>query len=203
MSKTFSSRDTINLLQRMAYIAEYQEGDNISHLERIKGYTYILARGIGLDVEDAEAISVASQLHDIGKFIIPDEISNKTGKLNSEQWRIIKKHTTAGASLLQGFSSAIIQTASQIALSHHERWDGSGYPNGISGDDIPIAARICAIADVFDALTTRRIYKAEITVIAARDLILAASGVLFDPKLVEIFQEKYEEMTKFRINTIG
>ncbi|MBG7609870.1 MAG: HD domain-containing protein [Anaerolineae bacterium] len=202
MPIAFASRDIIKILQRMAYIAEYREGDNHLHLERMKGYTYIIAREIGLDVEGAELISVSCQLHDIGKFIIPDEISHITGELSPEEWRVIKKHTSAGASLLQGFASTLIQTASQVALSHHERWDGSGYPHKLVGEDIPLGARICAIADVFDALTTRRIYKAEITVIAARDLIAASSGVLFDPEIVKIFQAKYEDIAKFRSNNL-
>ncbi len=202
MPKTLASQDTVTMLQRMAYIAEYREGDNRSHVARVKGYTYLLARGLGLDLEDADVLSAASQLHDIGKFVIPDEISVKTDALNSEQWQIIQKHTTAGSALLQGFSSGLIQTASQIALSHHERWNGSGYPHKLAGEAIPMSARICAIADVFDALTTPRQYKTEINVIEAHDLIVDASGVLFDPKLVDIFKKKYEDIINIRKNHI-
>jgi len=202
MQISLDSQDTITMLQRVAYIVEYREGDKRSHIERVKGYTYILSRGLGLGMEAAKNISLASQLHDIGKFIIPDEISQKSDDLSPGEWVIIEKHTTSGAALLQGFSSELIQTASQIALTHHERWNGSGYPNKLAGDNIPINGRICAIADVFDALTTQRPYKKEINVIDARNLIIGASGVLFDPELVDIFNASFEDILDIRNNNI-
>jgi len=202
MQITLGSQDTISMLQRVSYIAEYREGDNRSHLERVKGYTYILSRGLGLGLEGAKNISIASQLHDIGKFIIPDVISHKSDDLTPAEWVVIEKHTTSGAALLQGFSSELIQIASQIALTHHERWNGSGYPNNLAGDNIPINGRICAIADVFDALTTQRPYKKEINVMDAHNLIVGASGVLFDPELVGVFKESFEDILIIRNNNI-
>jgi putative two-component system response regulator len=182
----------------MAYMAEYREWDNRAHLERIRRYSFIMATKLGLPSYDADIISYASQLHDIGKVCIPDGISDKMDNLEEQEWKIIESHTEVGARLLRDYSSPIFQTASQIALTHHERWDGSGYPNGLRGEEIPVSGRICAIGDVFDALTTKRPYKEEIPPEDALKLIADSSGILFDANLVRIFEDHFDDFIRIR-----
>jgi putative two-component system response regulator len=171
------------------------------HRERVRGYCQIQARGIGLSMDEANLVAHASLLHDIGKVIIPVEIAAKAGKLTPYEWDVTKRHTTFGAEILQGSTSVLFQMGETIALTHHERWDGTGYPRGLKGDAIPMSGRICAVADVFDALTTKRNYKSEVSVEYALDLIKEASGTMFDPRLVEILIDHYDEL--FRIRTFG
>ena len=131
----------------------------------------------------------ASPMHDIGKIGIPDRILLKPGKLDAEEWEIMKTHSSIGADILSGHDSDLMNMARVIALTHHEKWDGSGYPMGLSGDDIPIVGRIVAVADVFDALTSERPYKHAWPVEEAVEEIINGSGKHFDPELVEIFQK--------------
>ena len=196
----FRNRDTLLAIKRMAHLAEYREGDNANHLERVKGYSFIMARGLGLQFDDAEMIAVACQLHDIGKIIIPDEIAKKTENLEPHEWKIIESHTEVGAALLRGYSFPIMQIAETVAYAHHERWDGSGYPRGISGEEIPISARICAVADVFDALTTKRPYKQEMSITDALDLLFDSRDKLFDPKIIDVFLVKIDDIRNVRTN---
>jgi putative two-component system response regulator len=177
-----------------AYIAELKEWDNRQHLERIRRYTLLLATGLNLQENEARLFSIAAQLHDIGKVYIPDSILEKTDDLDDHEWAISERHTLEGARLLRDSNSAILRTAEKIALTHHERWDGSGYPQGLKGEEIPLTGRICALADVFDALTTPRPYKKEIEPMDALKLIQASSGTLFDPALVDIFESKYDDV---------
>ena len=129
----------------------------------------------------------ASAMHDIGKIGIPDRILLKPGKLDSQEWEVVKAHTTAGAQILAESSNPLVQMARDIAMSHHERWDGSGYPAGLKGEEIPVAARICAVVDVYDALLARRSYKEAWTAQQALAEIRQGSGTHFDPKLVVAF----------------
>lgn len=193
-----TNKDFLDLILRFARLAEYREGDNTHHLSRIQRYCRILASSYGLSPKETEIIAIASHLHDLGKIRIPKGMVHKADNLNPDEWEIIKSHTTIGANLLKGSSSAIIQAAEIIALTHHERWDGSGYPQGLKEDEIPVSGRICAIADVFDALTTRRSYKDEITPEEASKLVQDYSGELFDPSMVKIFVEKFDEIKKIR-----
>ena len=191
-------KEMVDVVKRMAYIAEYHEGNNTSHIERIRGYAQVLARGLDLTNREVQILSAACQLHDIGKLGIPEMLLIKTGDFTPTEWEIIKRHTITGAEILKDSNSPILQAGQSIALTHHERWDGSGYPNGLKGEDIPLGGRICAVADVFDALTSPRIYKKEISVEDARRLILDASGNLLDPKVVASFEEDFEEILKIR-----
>jgi len=176
-----------------AYIAELAEWDNRAHLERIRRYAYLLAVGAGFGHDEAELLSVACLLHDIGKITQPVAILSKTSRLEPEEYKIAERHAQDGARLLAGSDSAVLQTAEAIALTHHERWDGSGYPNGLSGEAIPMTGRIMAVADVFDALTTWRSYKAVIEPEAALGLIETSSRTLFDPKLVSVFVDRFPD----------
>lgn len=192
------NREILDIVRRMAALAEFREPGIHHHLERIRGYCYVLARGLDFAVQDAEVISYASQLHDIGEIGIPDTLLLKAGKLTPYEMEQIKRHPIIGAEILRGSPSLILQMAETIVLTHHERWDGSGYPYGIKGEAIPVPGRICSLADIFDALTTRRPYKNEIPVAEAYELILDNSGVLFDPVLVQAFSENFDEIIKIR-----
>jgi putative two-component system response regulator len=191
-------KELIDSIRRMAQMAEYREPETTSHRERIREYCYVLGICIGLSAYDAEVISFACMLHDIGKVGLPESLIMKAGDLTSYEWEQMKKHTTIGAEILRGSPSVILQTGEVVALTHHERWDGSGYPNALRGEDIPLSGRICALADVFDALTTKRLYKQEVSVDNAFRLIKDAGGQLFDPKLVEVFLQNREDIQKIR-----
>jgi len=191
-------KELLDSVWRLAYVAEYREGGNLSHLERIKGFASLLARGLGLSQNEVQIISIACQLHDIGKVGLPEGLLLRQEKYTEAELNKIKRHTIIGAELLSNSPSALLQVGETIALNHHERWDGSGYPNGTSGDQIPLSARVCAIADVFDALTTPRPYKKEISVEDASRLIIGASGSLFDPQLTEVFKEEFQSLLKVK-----
>lgn len=196
-----SHKELLDAVWRMAYIAEFKEGGNLTHLERIKGYTQILGRGFGLTQNEVQVISTACQLHDIGKIGLPDSLLLQQGQYTESELSKIKRHTIIGAEILSNSLSPLLQAGETIALNHHERWDGSGYPHGVSGEDIPLSARLCAIADVFDALTTPRPYKKEITAEDAVRLIIGASGTLFDPQLVQVFEEELQAILKIKKST--
>ncbi|HEX9091767.1 MAG TPA: HD domain-containing phosphohydrolase [Anaerolineales bacterium] len=185
-----SHREMVDAVWRMAYIAEYREGGNLKHLDRIKGYTQVLGRGLGLTSNEVQIISTACELHDIGKIGLPEALLLQQGQYSEAELVRIKRHTIIGAEILRNSQSPLLQVAEIIALNHHERWDGSGYPNGLAGDQIPLSARMCAVADVFDALTTPRPYKKAISVEDASRLIIGASDSLFDPQLVQVFEDE-------------
>src|SRR4030066_760344 len=193
-----SNKKLLDAVWRLAYIAEYREGGNLTHLERIKGYTSLLGRGMGLTQSEVQVISTACQLHDIGKVGLPEGLLLQQGQYTEAELNKIRRHTTIGAEILSNSQSALLQAAETVALNHHERWDGSGYPNGINGEQIPMSARLCAIADVFDALTTPRPYKKEISVDDALRLILGASGSLFDPQIVQVFKDEFPNLMKVK-----
>ena len=197
-SSDSAQKELIDAAMRMAVIAEYREGNNTNHLERMRGYAQALARGLGLNKTESQIIATACQLHDIGKVGIPEALLLNTGDFTPKEWEVIKRHTHIGADLLRGSVSPFLQAGESVALTHHERWDGSGYPDGLKEDEIPLGGRICAVADVFDALTTPRLYKKEISVEDARRLIIDAGGHLFDPKIVEAFNEEFDEILRVR-----
>ncbi|MFZ2098350.1 MAG: HD domain-containing phosphohydrolase [Anaerolineales bacterium] len=193
-----TNKELLDAIWRMAYMAEYREGGNLAHLERIKGYTQVLGRGLGLTQNEVQIISIASQLHDIGKIGLPEGLLLQQGQYTIADLEKIKQHTTVGAEILNNSPSPLLQTGESIALNHHERWDGSGYPAGLKGEDIPLGARLCAIADVFDALTTPRPYKRAISVEDASRLITGASESLFDPQIIQIFKEEFSSLLKIK-----
>jgi len=139
--------------------AEYRDDETGAHVRRISYYTKMLAKAVGMDQEFCETIFLASPMHDIGKIGIPDHILLKPGSFEPHEWKLMKKHTMIGAEILAGASSPYFRMGQEIALSHHERWDGSGYPYNLAGEDIPFAARIMSVCDVYDALRSRRPYK--------------------------------------------
>jgi len=147
----------------------------------------LMARALGWDEEQCELLLHASPMHDVGKIGIPDRILLKPGKLDPDEWEVMKSHTTIGEHILDGDNSPLLKLARQIAISHHEKWDGSGYPHGLKGEEIPLSGRIVALADVFDALTSERPYKKAWSIEAALEYMQNSSGTHFDPTLVEHF----------------
>jgi response regulator RpfG family c-di-GMP phosphodiesterase len=168
------------------------------HSRRICEYSRLLARESGLSPRIVETIAQASAMHDIGKVGIPDAILLKPGRLEPEEWKIMQGHSVIGYENLKGSSSKLLQTGCEIALTHHERWDGTGYPHGLKGEEIPISGRIVCIADVFDALVTRRPYKEAWPLDKAFGLIEAERGKHFDPELADIFLQNREAVQEIR-----
>jgi PAS domain S-box-containing protein len=179
-----SRQETLNLLARAS---EYRDDDTYQHTLRIGHTAALLAAACGLGDRLADIIRQAAPLHDLGKVAVPDSILLKPGKLTDEEFAIMRTHSVVGARILAGSESDILQAAEQIALTHHERWDGRGYPNGLRGEDIPIFGRIVAVADVFDALTHERPYKAAWPIDRATAEIAAGAGSQFDPSIVTAF----------------
>jgi putative two-component system response regulator len=183
---------------RMAVISEYYDPNIFQHVERIRRYAELLASGMGLSEIEASEMGYGCQLHDVGMVCVSQEITMKQGNLSNSEWETIKRHPQVGAALLSGSKNPIFQIAEQVALSHHERWDGSGYPDGLVGDKIPLAGRICGLIDVFDTITSKRSYKQEMDMETALLLIQEASGSFFDPDLVNLFTEKFTELKEIR-----
>jgi response regulator RpfG family c-di-GMP phosphodiesterase len=174
-------------LQVLSKTAEYKDPETGSHISRVAHYSKLMAKGYGLDEDEQELIFYASPLHDIGKVGINDNVLLKPGKLTPEEFEIMKGHSQIGYEILKSSENPYLRAGAIIAHTHHEKFDGSGYPRGIKGDDIHIYGRITAIADVFDALTSERPYKKAWSFNDAAALIKNESGLHFDPELVTIF----------------
>jgi putative two-component system response regulator len=182
------------VIWRLARAIEYRDGDTGNHVSRVALISQLVAEGVGLSPERCRTLYLAAPLHDIGKIGIADAILSKPGRLTAEEMTQMRSHVTIGARILENGSSDLIKTAELIVQSHHERWDGTGYPDRLSGTDIPIEARIVAIADVFDALCSVRPYKAAWPVDKAYAEIIASSGTHFDPACVAAFQAKWPQI---------
>lgn len=177
----------VEILHRLSDAAEYRDDDTGQHTKRVASIAVAIGRSLGLDHNTLELLRWSSPLHDVGKIGIPDSVLLKPGRLTEPEMDIMKSHTTIGARILMGGQSPLVQMAETIALSHHERWDGRGYPRRLAGDQIPLEARLVAVADVFDALTHARPYRAAWTIDATRAEIERGSGNHFDPRIVKIF----------------
>lgn len=198
-ARTEELRSTrLQVVQRLGMAAEYRDEETGSHILRMSHISALLARTIGWSEADCELILNASPMHDIGKIGIPDAILLKPGKFEPHEWEIMKTHAAIGGKLLGGDDSDLMRMAREIALTHHEKWDGGGYPNRLSGEAIPQAGRIAALADVFDALTSVRPYKKAWMVEAAVDLIKENRGKHFDPNLVEAFLQELPGIVEIR-----
>jgi hypothetical protein len=176
-------------VRRLSMAVEFRDEDTGAHIERIGRFSTLLAERIGLERELCERLAYAAPLHDVGKVAIPDAILLKPGSLTAEERAIVETHTEEGHRLLRGSSSSILEMAAMIALSHHERWDGGGYPRGLAGEEIQIEGRIVAVADVFDALTSDRVYRAAYSVEQAVQMMRGQRGAHFDPALLDAFLE--------------
>lgn len=184
-------QETIFCLSRAA---EYRDPETGAHIQRMSHYSRLIARRMGLPEERQQLLLEAAPMHDIGKVGTPDLILLKPGKLTSEEFLVMKRHSVIGFEVLNASKSPLLKVAAEIAHTHHEKFDGSGYPRGLSGEDIPLFGRIVAVADVFDALTSTRPYKSAWEVDAARQLLIDGKGTHFDPLCVEAFLAVWNEV---------
>jgi len=182
------TRSRQQLIRRLGQAAEYRDEETGQHIERVAHMGALLGRLAGLGKIECARLEAALPMHDVGKIAVPDAILRKPGPLTDQERAVMQTHTTVGGKLLAGDESRLVVLARSIALTHHERWDGSGYPAGLAAEAIPLPGRICALVDVFDALTSVRPYKDAWPVTKAMDEILAQAGAQFDPHLVALFQ---------------
>jgi len=197
--RTQELNDTrLEVIRRLGRAAEYRDDMTGFHIIRMSRYSQMLAIAAGMDEKKSEILLNASPMHDIGKIGIPDRVLLKPGKLDAEEWTIMKTHVEIGVEILSGSDSALMNMASEVAQNHHEKWDGTGYPCGLAGEDIPFTGRVVAVADVFDALTTERPYKKAWPVDDAVEFLKEQSGKHFEPKLVELFLEILPEILLIR-----
>jgi hypothetical protein len=184
------------IVMRLSIAAEFRDSTTYNHLVRMSLYSYLIAKEMGFDDSWCEKLKLAAPMHDIGKLGIKDMILLKPAKLTDEEFEEMKKHTIYGYDILKDSSIDILKMASNVALCHHEKYDGTGYPRGLRGDEIPIEARIVAVADVFDALTSKRPYKEPYEIEHAVEIIEKGSGKHFDPKVVQAFKKALPEIIK-------
>ena len=193
-------RSTRHILERLSALRDENTG---KHTERMARYARAIAAALGWSTAQCQLMRDAAPLHDLGKIGIPDSVLGKAGALSSEEWDVMRRHTTIGHELLRDQTSPALQLGAEIALSHHERWDGTGYPLGLRGADIPLSGRIVALADVFDALTTVRPYKPAWLVEQAVERIVADSGTHFDPEVVRAFTASLERLLAIKAHYDG
>lgn len=182
------------LVVRLSKAAEFRDPETGGHIQRMAHYSELIARGLDLAPDVCEMIFRASPMHDVGKLGIPDGILLKPGRLDVNEFEVMKRHALIGHAILDGSASQLIAVGAEIALSHHEKWDGSGYPNRLAGEAIPLSGRIVAVADVFDALTSARPYKQPWTVEAARQFLIDGRGSHFDPACVDAFLAAWDQV---------
>lgn len=190
-----SQRDAIYMLGDAGH---YNDNDTGVHIWRMAAYAKVIAKYLGWSTPDTELLELSAPMHDTGKIGIPDAVLCKPGKLDAEEWVIMKKHCQIGYDILSKSDAPVFRLAAEIALYHHEKWDGTGYPYGLGGTEIPESARIVAVADVFDALTMRRPYKEAWSDAAAVEYICANAGLHFDPEIVNGFIECQEQLIQIK-----
>lgn len=188
----------LEIVQRLGLAAEYKDNETGLHVIRMSHFSRILGIAAGMTEHEADDLLHAAQMHDVGKIGIPDRILQKPGPLDAEEWKIMQGHVTIGAEIIGEHDGGMLALARQIALTHHEKYDGSGYPNGLAGEDIPLVGRIVAIADVFDALTSVRPYKKAWTEEEAVNFLREQKGRHFDPQLVELFADQMPAIREIR-----
>lgn len=191
-------RAHIDTIRRLVLAAEYKDFDTAMHIERIGLYCELLGRALNLAPHRVEILRYAAPMHDVGKIGVPDAILVKAGKLSPEEWKVMQQHTLIGARILSGSPSELLQVGEVIALSHHERWDGKGYPHGRRGEDIPLEGRLCAVADVFDALTTDRPYRTALPTSKALQMMRDERGKHFDPDVLDTFFQCVPQVEEIR-----
>ena len=186
---------SVDTIIRLSRAAEYKDEDTGSHIQRMSRYTAFVAERMGMSDTYVESILYAATMHDIGKIGIPDSILLKPGKLSDEEWSIMKQHTIIGARILDGAEAEVLKLGATIAISHHEKWNGTGYPFGLKGEDIPLSGRITAIADVFDSLTSKRAYrKDDFTPNETFKIIEQSVGMQFDPTVFAAFKAGWQDI---------
>ncbi|MFP4644943.1 MAG: HD-GYP domain-containing protein [Spirochaetales bacterium] len=187
-------RTRLQIVQRLARAAEYRDNETGRHILRVSHTAVRMAEELGGDREYLRMMLHASPLHDVGKIGVPDAILLKPGALTANEWNVMRRHTTMGAEILDGDDSDLLILAREIALTHHERWDGSGYPQGLVGESIPVSGRIVSVVDVFDALTSKRPYKKAWSFDRAAQLVRDSAGTQFDPDIVNVFDRLLPEI---------
>jgi two-component system response regulator RpfG len=185
-------------LLRLARAGEFRDEETGTHLIRMARYSRLIASALSLDPDEVETVELSAPLHDIGKIGIPDQILLKPGKLDAPEWALMQRHAVFGHDILKGSASKYVRMGALIALGHHEKYDGSGYPNGLEGDHIPLCARIVAVADVYDALTSVRPYKTAWPSAQALDYVASQTGKHFDPRMVEAFLGSKDEVLRIQ-----
>ncbi|MBI2381791.1 MAG: two-component system response regulator [Gammaproteobacteria bacterium] len=188
----------LEVIRRLGRAAEYRDNETGLHVIRMSHYCQLIARGLGLSEDQGELLLNAAPMHDVGKIGIPDSILLKKGPLSEEEWMTMRKHPWMGAQIIGEHDNDLLREAHQIAYCHHEKWDGSGYPRRLKGEDIPLSARIVAVADVFDALTTARPYKKAWPVNEALAHMRLGIGHHFDPALMPVFEDCLQEALAIR-----
>ena len=212
----------VDIIWRLAKAAEFRDDDTGNHVIRVAHYCSALAQTMGMPLDFVELVFLTSPLHDVGKIGVPDDVLLKKGKLNDEEWVVMRAHSRIGADILAVHldtplrgsngssngggsreivsepSNPLIETASRIAISHHEKWDGSGYPSGLRGASIPLEGRLVAVGDVFDALTSERPYKKAFSEERAIEIILEGRGSHFDPAVIAAFEDSLEQFSRIR-----
>ncbi len=186
------------IIRRLGRAAEFKDNETGNHVIRMSHYSRLIAQAAGMGEESVDILFSAAPMHDVGKIGIPDSVLLKPAKLDDGEWEIMRKHPQMGAEIIGNHADDLLLTARVVALSHHEKWDGSGYPNGLRGEAIPLAGRIVAIADVFDALTSERPYKKAWPVDEAVRLIEEGAGSHFDPDLIEPFKQVLPEILRIK-----
>ncbi len=181
-------------IYRLSLAAEFRDGDTAGHLSRISEYTAVIARNMGMDDEKVTNLKHASALHDIGKLGVSDQVLFKPGKYTDDEFEEMKKHTYIGHLILRNSESELLQLGEIIAYTHHEKWNGSGYPRGLKQGEIPLEGRIVAIADVFDALTMKRVYKPAFTRDKVMEIMSEGRGHHFDPEIFDVFMSNINEI---------
>jgi response regulator RpfG family c-di-GMP phosphodiesterase len=184
----------LDTILRLSVAAEYKDKDTAAHIRRMSHYSAALARKLGWEDDRVELLLYAAPMHDVGKIGIPDSVLLKPGKLNADEWKIMQEHTTIGARIMADSDSPLLKFSETVAMTHHEKWDGSGYPTGMKGEDIPQVGRIVAVADVFDALSSRRVYKGALALEESLGIIQSDAGTHFDPECAAAFAEIMDEV---------
>jgi putative two-component system response regulator len=188
----------LETIERLALAAEYRDEDTAFHIKRMSHYCHLIARKLSLSPWECEILLHASPMHDVGKIGIPDAILLKPERLDTAEWQIMKTHAEIGARILGGSTSELLQAGETVARSHHEKWDGSGYPDGLTGEAIPLWGRIAAVADVFDALTCRRPYKEPFPTEKAIQIMREGRGTHFDPGILDVFFGNLDDVFTIR-----
>ncbi len=186
------------IIRRLGLAGEFKDNETGLHVIRMSNYSMIIGIGLGMQSDEANLLLNTAPMHDIGKIGIPDSVLLKPGKLDKKEWEIMKLHPAYGAKIVGDHESPLLKLARTVALTHHEKWDGSGYPKGLKGEEIPLCGRVVAVADVFDALTTKRPYKDAWSIERSIDLIESEKGKHFDPEVVKSFMGNITEILKIK-----